>query len=115
MHTKLLAGALTLVAAVSLGACTTSPVTIDTPGPGKTTVQVPVPATSDMILSSRVKETIKTSLGTNGAGIDVRAEDGTIYLTGQVASHALHDQAVAAARGTEGVVAVVHTGLVVSG
>ncbi|MDQ3289128.1 MAG: BON domain-containing protein [Pseudomonadota bacterium] len=115
MQTKILTCALTLAAAASMAACTTRPVTMDTPGPGSTTVQVPVPATANTMLSTRVKESIQSSLGTNAAGIDVRAQDGTIYLTGQVASQVLHDQAVAAARGTEGVTTVVHTGLVISG
>lgn len=115
MQSRILTGVLTLAAATSLAACTTRPVVIDTPGPGATTVQVPVPATSNMMLATRVKSSIEAALGSNAAGVDVRAEDGTIYLTGRVASRALHDQTVAAARGTAGVTAVVHTGLVVSG
>ena len=115
MHNRILTGALALAAVTTLAACTTRPVVIDTPGPGSTTVQVPVPASANMMLASRVKASIDAALGSNAAGIDVRAEEGTIYLTGQVASRALHDQAVAAARGTAGVTAVVHTGLVVSG
>lgn len=115
MQTKILTGVLTLVAAASMAACTTRPVTMDTPGPGSTTVQVPVPATANTRLATRVQESIKASLSTNAAGIDVRAEDGTVYLTGRVATRALHDKALAAARGTEGVMTVVHTGLVVSG
>lgn len=114
MQNRILTGVLALAAA-SLAACTTRPVVIDTPGPGTTTVQVPVPATSNMMLATRVKSSIESALGSNAAGIDVRAEDGTIYLTGRVASRALHDKAVAAARGTAGVTAVVHTGLVISG
>lgn len=115
MQSRILTGALALAAVTSLAACTTRPVVIDTPGPGATTVQVPVPASANMMLATRVKTSLNTALGSNAAGIDVRAEEGTIYLTGQVASRALHDQAVAAARGTAGVTAVVHTGLVVSG
>lgn len=115
MQTKILTGVLTLAAAASMAACTTRPVTMDTPGPGSTTIQVPVPATANTRLATRVQESIQASLGTNAAGIDVRAEDGTIYLTGRVATRELHDQAVAAARGTEGVMTVVHAGLVVSG
>jgi len=115
MQSRILTGALALAAAASLAACTTRPVVIDTPGPGATTVQIPVPATSNMMLTSRVQSSIDTALGSNAAGVEVRAEEGTVYLTGRVASRALHDQAVAAARGTAGVTAVVHTGLVVSG
>lgn len=115
MQSRILTGALALAAVTTLAACTTRPVVIDTPGPGNTTVQVPVPASANMMLAARVKASIDTALGSNAAGVDVRAEEGTIYLTGQVASRALHDQAVAAARGTAGVTAVVHSGLVVSG
>jgi len=115
MQNRILTGALALAAVTTLAACTTRPVVIDTPGPGATTVQVPVPASANMMLATRVKTSLDTALGSNAAGVDVRAEEGTIYLTGQVASRALHDQAVAAARGTAGVTAVVHTGLVVSG
>ena len=115
MQNRILTGALALAAVTTLAACTTRPVVIDTPGPGATTVQVPVPASANMMLATRVKTSLDTALGSNAAGVDVRAEEGTIYLTGQVASRALHDQAVAAARGPAGVTAVVHTGLVVSG
>lgn len=115
MQSRILTGVLTLAAVTSLAACTTRPVVIDTPGPGTTTIQVPVPASANMMLAARVKASIQSSLGSNGAGIDVRAEEGTIFLTGRVASRALHDKAVAAARGTAGVTGVVHTGLVVSG
>ena len=50
----------------------------------------------------------------NAAGITVRVEEGTVYLNGKVATQELHNQAVAAARGTADVKAVVHSGLVVS-
>ena len=114
MQTRLLTATLALAATVSLAACTTRPVVIDTPGPGQTTVQVPVPASANMMLDSRVKATLESAMGSNAAGIDVKAEEGTIYLTGRVATRALHDQAIAVARGTAGVTLVVHSGLVVS-
>lgn len=115
MHNKILTIALTLAAATSLAACTTKPVVVNTPGPGETTVQVPVPATPDITLTNRVQTSLTSALGSNAAGIDVRVEEGTVYLTGSVASQALHDQAVAAVRGTADVDAVVHSGLVISG
>ena len=114
MQTRLLTIALTLAAGASLAACTTRPVVIDTPGPGQTTVQVPVPASANMMLDSRVKASLQSSMGSNAAGIDVKAEEGSIYLTGRVATRALHDQVVAAVRVTAGVTVVVHSGLVVS-
>ncbi len=114
MQNKILTGALALATAASLAACTTKPMVINTPGPGATVVQVPVPATPDLTLTNRVQASLQSSLGTNAAGITVRVEEGTVYLNGRVATRALHDQAVAAARGTSGVQAVVHSGLVVS-
>jgi osmotically-inducible protein OsmY len=103
-----------LAAVASLAACTTKPVTIDTPGPGATTVQVPVPATPDITLTTRVRDALTTGMGSDASGIDVRVEEGTVYLTGRVATKALHDKAVALARGTADVKAVVHTGLVIN-
>lgn len=114
MQNKILTIALALAAAASLAACTTKPVVINTPGPGKTVVQVPVPATMDLTLTNRVQASLQSSLGTNGAGVTVRVEEGTVYLNGKVATQELHDQAVAAARGTADVKGVVHTGLIVS-
>lgn len=113
MQIKTFTGVVLIAAAASLAACTTRPVTVDTPGPGVLSIPVPVPASSNMILTDRVKAALKAGLGTDAAGIDVRAENGTVYLTGRVATRALHDQAVSIARGTADVMAVVHTGLVV--
>lgn len=113
MQIKTFTGVLLIAAAASLAACTTRPVTVDTPGPGVLSVPVPVPATSNMILTDRVKAALTSGLGSDAAGIEVRAENGTVYLTGRVATQALHSQAIAIARGTADVVAVVHTGLVV--
>ena len=113
MNTRILAGALTLATAVSLAACTTKPVTVDTPGPGESVLQVPVPATPDFALTERVEESLESALGGSADSIDVRVEEGTVYLTGRVATQAEHDQAVAAARGTADVKSVVHTGLVI--
>lgn len=113
MQIKTLTGIVLIASAASLAACTTRPVTVDTPGPGALSVPVPVPANANMILTDRVKAALNTGLGTNAAGIEVRAENGTVYLTGRVATQALHEQAIAIARGTADVQAVVHTGLVV--
>ena len=114
MTNKILTATLALAAAASLAACTTKPVVVNTPGPGSTVVQMPVPATPDLTLTNRVEASLQSSLGTNAAGITVRVEEGTVYLNGKVATQELHNQAVAAARGTAGVKAVVHTGLAVS-
>ena len=46
--------------------------------------------------------------------IDVRVEEGTVYLTGRVATSMLRDKAIAIARGTANVQAVVDSGLVVN-
>ena len=98
----------------SLVACTTRPVVVNTPGPGTTTIQVPVPATPDIALTNAVTASLQSSLGSDAAGVSVRVEDGTVYLSGHVATAALRDKAIAAAQGTAGVKAVVATGLVVS-
>ncbi len=114
MQMKSLTGVVLFAAAVSLAACTTKPVTVDTPGPGATTVQMPVPATPDIKLTNQVTASLASGLGSDAAGVDVRVEEGTVYLTGRVATQALHDKAVALTRGTANVKAVVHTGLVVN-
>ncbi len=113
MQIKTLASAMLITAAAALTACTTKAVTVDTPGPGATTIQVPVPANANMMLTERVKEALNAGMGTDAAGIEVRVDNGTVYLTGRVATSALHDQAVSIARGTPDVLAVVHTGLIV--
>ncbi len=105
---KLLTASLFTVAA--LAACTTRPVSVNTPGPGETTVQVPVPANANMKLTDSVQASLDNALGSDDAGIDVRVEDTTVYLTGHVATQELHDQAVSVAQGTAGVSTVVHTG-----
>ncbi len=114
MQMKSLTGVVLIAAAVSLAACTTKAVTVNTPGPGATTVQMPVPATPDITLTNQVTASLASGLGSDAAGIDVRVEEGTVYLTGRVATQALHDKAIALARGTANVKAVVHTGLVVN-
>ena len=111
MHIKLITASVLTIAA--LAACTTRPVTVNTPGPGATTVQVPVLANPNMLKTDDVKATLNNALGTNAAGIDVKVDGTTVYLTGHVATMALHNQAVAVARGTAGVSTVVHTGLTV--
>ena len=106
--------ALALIAAATLAtACTTKPVVVNTPGPGAASIPVPVPATPDITLTNRVKASLQSVLGDNAAGVDVRVEEGTVFLTGTVATHELHHQAIAAVQGTADVKAVVATGLVV--
>lgn len=103
----------TLMAAASLAACTTHPVVVNTPGPGTTTIQVPVPATPEMSLTNRVKTALTAGMGSDAAGIDVRVEGTTVYLTGHVATSALRGQAHSVAHGTQGVTSVVDEGLTV--
>lgn len=114
MKTPVLFGVALMTAALSLTACTTKPVTVDTPGPGATTIPVPVPATPDITLTNQVRAALTSGLGTDAAGIDIRVEEGTVYLTGRVATQDLHNKAVALAQGTANVRGVVHTGLVVN-
>ncbi len=114
MQIKSITGIALLAAAVSLAACTTKPVVINTPGPGATVIQVPVPATAEITLTNRVTAALKGGIGTDAAGIDVRVEDNAVvYLTGHVATASLRDKAIAIAQGTAGVQTVVATGLVV--
>jgi len=114
MKIKSITGVALLAAAVSLAACTTKPVVVNTPGPGSTTIQVPVPATPDMTLTNRVTAALKAGIGSDAAGIEVRVEgDAVVYLTGHVATTALRNKAIAIAQGTAGVKTVVATGLVV--
>jgi len=111
MHLKLIAASVLTVAALS--ACTTRPVAVNTPGPGETVVQVPVLANTNMLKTDDVRAALDNALGTDAAGIDVKVDGTTVYLTGHVATQALHNQAVSVAQGTAGVGTVVHTGLTV--
>ena len=113
MQIKLLTIAIAIVAAASLAACTTRPVTVNTPGPGETVVQVPVPANGNMMLTDQVKANLNSGMGSNAAGIDVRVDGSTVYLTGHVATSALREQAHSIAHGTAGVSTVVYEGLTV--
>ena len=111
MQIKLLT--IAIVAAASLAACTTRPVVVNTPGPGATVVQVPVPANGNMMLTDQVKANLSSGMGSNAAGIDVRVDGSTVYLTGHVATSALREQAHSIAHGTAGVSTVVYEGLTV--
>jgi osmotically-inducible protein OsmY len=102
-----------VIAVASLAACTTRPVEVNTPGPGSTVLQVPVPATANMSLTDDVKAALESGMGTDAAGIDVRVDGGTVYLTGHVATNALREQAHSIAHGTAGVSTVVYEGLTV--
>jgi hypothetical protein len=111
MQTKLLS--IAIVATTALAACTTRPVVVNTPGPGETVVQVPVPATANMTLTDQVKANLNSGMGSDAAGIDVRVDGSTVYLTGHVATSALREQAHSIAHGTAGVSTVIYEGLTV--
>ena len=111
MQIKLLT--IAIVAAASLAACTTRPVVVNTPGPGSTVLQVPVPANSNMMLTDQVKANLDSGMGSDAAGIDVRVDGSAVYLTGHVATSALREQAHSIAHGTAGVSTVVYEGLTV--
>lgn len=113
LNSKTATGLAVMAFAVSLAACTTKPVTIGTPGPGAATIPVPVPATPDLRLTNQVRGNLETGLGEDASGIDIRVEEGAVYLTGAVATKELHDKAVSIVRGTANVKSVVHIGLVV--
>ena len=114
LRTKTLTATAALSALLSLAACTTKPVEVETPGPGSATIPMPVPATPDITLTNQVRSNLETGLGTDAAGVEIRVEEGTVYLTGKVATQALRDKAVSIARGTANVKTVVDTGLVVN-
>ncbi len=102
-----------LFAVATLAACTTRPVTINTPGPGESTVQVPVPANANMKLTDDVRAALDKAMNTDAAGIEVKVDGSTVYLTGHVPTQAQHDQAIAVAQGTPKVATVIHSGLLV--
>lgn len=109
MHIKLLP--IAVIATLSLAACTTRPVEINTPGPGTSTIQVPVPANQNMALTDAVKASLNAGMGTDAAGIDVKADAGTVWLSGRVATAALREKAHSIAHGTPGVTTVKYEGL----
>ncbi|MEO6138057.1 MAG: BON domain-containing protein [Luteimonas sp.] len=111
MHLKLFP--IAMIAVASLAACTTRPVVVNTPGPGATVVQVPVPANGNMLQTDDVKENLAKGMGTDASGIDVKVDGTTVYLTGHVATSALREKAHEIAHGTPGVVNVVYDGLTV--
>ena len=76
-------------------------------------MQPPVPANSNMLQTDDVRASLDKALGSDASGIDVKVDGTTVYLSGHVATRALHDQAVSVAQGTPGVSTVVHTGLTV--
>ena len=113
MHTKRITIVVASLALASLAACTTRPVEVNTPGPGSTVLQVPVPANGNMMLTDQVKAKLSSGMGTDAAGVDVRVDGSTVYLTGHVATSALREQAHSIAHGTPGVSSVIYEGLTV--
>lgn len=114
MHAKTMSLATLVAASAALAACTTKPITIETPGPGSAEISIPVPATPDIRLTNQVRANLETGIGSDAAGIDIRVEEGTVYLTGKVATTELRNKAIAIAQGTANVKALVSTGLVVN-
>ena len=111
MQIKLLT--IAIVATASLAACTTRPVVVNTPGPGSSVIQVPVPANGNMMLTDSVKANLNSGMGSDAAGVEVRVDGTTVYLTGHVATSALREQAHSIAHGTAGVSTVIYEGLTV--
>jgi hypothetical protein len=112
MQVKLIT--LSLFAVAALAACTTRPVAVNTPGPGETVVQVPVLANANMKLTDDVRANLETAMGSDAAGIEVRVDGTTVYLTGHVATEELRAKAHSVAHGTAGVSTVVYEGLTVN-
>lgn len=62
---------------------------------------------SDFALSAAVRLKVAAQAGVNGFGIGITARGGTVTLTGNVPTSAIHQTVVATAKGTQGVSAVV--------
>ncbi|MEO6155614.1 MAG: BON domain-containing protein [Thermomonas sp.] len=118
MQIKMLAAAALTV--VTLSACTTRPVVVETP---VREVMVPVPApypvpvsspTPDMMsLHDRVHAALMTGMGSAANDIAIRVDGSKVYLTGHVGSSADHTRAHDIAHDVSGVGSVDHSGLVV--
>lgn len=120
MQIKMLAAA--ALTAVTLSACYTRPVVVETPGrdvmvPVPTPYPVPVQTTTPnpgmLSLHDRVHSALMDRMGSAASDIEVRVDGSTVYLTGHVGSSADHDRAHTIAHDVSGVTEVDHSGLVV--
>lgn len=66
-------------------------------------ISVPLPASSDGVLSDSIAERVVAAWGDRPAGIIVRVNDGVVEMWGEAPSAPAADEAVRIARGTVGV------------
>ncbi len=122
MQMKMLAVA--ALTAVTLSACYTRPVVVDTPGrdvvvpvptpyPAPYPVPAPTPDPDMMSIHDRVHAALTAAMGSAASDIEVRVDGSKVYLTGHVGSSADHDRAHDIAHGVSGVTSVDHSGLIV--
>lgn len=118
MHAKFLTIA---VATLSLSACYTRPVVVQTPAPPPAeTVVIPVPVPSPMppmpapetmTLHDRVHAALTAGMGSAANNVDLRVDGSVVYLMGTVATKADHARAHQIAHDVPGVTRVDHSGL----
>lgn len=115
------------IAVMTLGACSTHPVVVETPPPvviqspaqAPETVIVPVPMETpapmpmpaSMSLHDQVHNALADGMGAAASGIEVRVDGTKVYLAGHVATKADHARAHDIAHDVPGVTDVDHSGL----
>jgi len=106
MKYKLLSFA--MLAALGLSGCYTTPVVVDTPGPGGTVIWVPVmdpfPNPDVWTTGDRVRSALNAGMGSAASRINVYVDaNGVAFLSGYVTTNADRERARAIAQGTVGV------------
>jgi len=106
MKMKLLA--IAMFTTIGLAGCTTTPVVIDTPGPGSTVIWVPVadplPSPDTWTTGDRVRSALHSGMGSAASRIRVYVDaNGVAFLSGYVATNADRERARAITQGTVGV------------
>lgn len=114
MKLKMLAFA--VLATIGLAGCYTTPVVVDTPGPGSTVIWVPVPDPlpnpDTWTTGDRVRSALHAGMGSAAARIRVYVDgNGVAFLSGYVSTNADRERARAIAQGTVGVRSVNHSQL----
>lgn len=111
--------------ALSLTACSSRPVIVQAPPAAPDTVvvavpvEVPAPAApmpempmpAAMSIHDRVHDALMAGMGSRANGIEVRADGGSVWLSGHVATKADHNRAHQIAHDVAGVTNVNHDGL----
>ena len=108
--------AIVVLATIGMAGCYTTPVVVDTPGPGNTVIWVPVPDPlpnpDTWTTGDRVRSALHSGMGSAAARIKVYVDaNGVAFLSGYVATNADRERARAIAQGTVGVRSVNHSQL----